>query len=246
MSDIAEGALLDRLPLLDPKMFIYWKKHFEVFVKSKSLRLWRIIQSGDYVPYKVSIDEMDVIVKPESEWSEEDETKVRENYLAIHILYCAIPKKEIGIILKCETAQNIWETLVTTYEGNSIVIKEKPMQHADENDVTDLILKCDQTAQEKRETLVTTYEGNSIVLSEKCMQHADEIDFREIVDLGSKFNKELGRKTETKIKTRLGCTERTETNIELSTKCIRKNEKKTVTRLGCKETIETIIVLYNP
>lgn len=150
-----EGASIDLLPRLNkPENFIFWKKHFEVFVKSKSLRLWRIIEFGDYIPRKVSPGENGtivtteseckngmivtpesecengmivtrenecengMIVKPESEWSKEDETKVRQNSLAIHLLYCALPEKDQKLIFRCDTAHDIWATLDMIHEGN--------------------------------------------------------------------------------------------------------------------------------
>ncbi|GJZ32902.1 hypothetical protein Tco_0578338 [Tanacetum coccineum] len=115
---IAKGVSLDVPPMLDPDLFLFWKKRFEVFVKSKSLRLWRIIESGDYVPRKL-LPHGNEIIKVESELAKEDETISDEKNLAVHLLYSSIPNHVFGIIYRCETANDIWKTLVMTYEGDS-------------------------------------------------------------------------------------------------------------------------------
>lgn len=116
----SEGFSLDVPPLLDPTMFIFWKKRFEAFVKSKSLRLWEIIEFGDYIPRTAPLAPyIDGYILEKSEWSEEDKIKVGDNYLAIHLLYCAIPDKEFGTIIDCGTAHDIWKSLVMIHEDNA-------------------------------------------------------------------------------------------------------------------------------
>lgn len=82
----AEGASIDKPPLLDPVRSL--EETFKSFVKSKSLGLWKIIKKGDYIPqgYVWSYDQnMENIYL---QWSEDDKVKVGENYLAIHSLLC--------------------------------------------------------------------------------------------------------------------------------------------------------------
>ncbi|GJY19312.1 UBN2 domain-containing protein [Tanacetum coccineum] len=41
---------MQRPPLFEANCFIYWKTHFETYVKSKDIDLWHIIVYGDYKP----------------------------------------------------------------------------------------------------------------------------------------------------------------------------------------------------
>ncbi|GJR51479.1 retrovirus-related pol polyprotein from transposon TNT 1-94 [Tanacetum coccineum] len=45
-----EGQSMQRPPLFEANCFIYWKNHFETYVKSKDIDLWYIIAYGNYKP----------------------------------------------------------------------------------------------------------------------------------------------------------------------------------------------------
>ncbi|GJR60936.1 zf-CCHC domain-containing protein [Tanacetum coccineum] len=43
-----ERCYMQRLPLLEPNGFFFWKDRFETYVKSKDIDLWQVIQNGDF------------------------------------------------------------------------------------------------------------------------------------------------------------------------------------------------------
>nr|GEX02062.1 serine/threonine protein kinase SRPK1 [Tanacetum cinerariifolium] len=45
-----EGKSMQRPPLFEANCFIYWKNHFETYVKFKDIDIWYIIVYGDYKP----------------------------------------------------------------------------------------------------------------------------------------------------------------------------------------------------
>ncbi|GJT55180.1 zf-CCHC domain-containing protein [Tanacetum coccineum] len=45
-----EGKSVQRPPLFESDIFIYWKNRFETYVKSKDLDLWHVITNGDFQP----------------------------------------------------------------------------------------------------------------------------------------------------------------------------------------------------
>ncbi|GJV77040.1 hypothetical protein Tco_1508624 [Tanacetum coccineum] len=45
-----EGQSMQRPPLFEANCFIYWKNHFETYVKYKDIDLWYIIAHGSYKP----------------------------------------------------------------------------------------------------------------------------------------------------------------------------------------------------
>jgi hypothetical protein len=45
-----EGQSMQRPPLFESDGFLYWKKRFETYVKSKDLDLWHVITNGEFLP----------------------------------------------------------------------------------------------------------------------------------------------------------------------------------------------------
>nr|GEX76080.1 zf-CCHC domain-containing protein/DUF4219 domain-containing protein/UBN2 domain-containing protein [Tanacetum cinerariifolium] len=115
---------MQRPPLFEANCFIYWKNHFETYVKSKDIDLWYIIF---YVNYKLTIkdkDGKDVIIIYEK--SDENHKKIiSKNDEAKMVLYNTLPKKEYERIFMCDTAQNIWKSLIITHQGNKQVKDNK-------------------------------------------------------------------------------------------------------------------------
>ncbi|GJS41407.1 hypothetical protein Tco_0566450 [Tanacetum coccineum] len=52
---------MQRPPLFEANYFIYWKNHFETYVKSKDIDLWYIIAHGNYKPTIKDKDGKDVV-----------------------------------------------------------------------------------------------------------------------------------------------------------------------------------------
>nr|GEY30535.1 zf-CCHC domain-containing protein/UBN2 domain-containing protein [Tanacetum cinerariifolium] len=50
LENYKEGKSMQRPPLFDVNCFIYWKTHFETYVKSKDIDFWYIIVDGNYKP----------------------------------------------------------------------------------------------------------------------------------------------------------------------------------------------------
>ncbi|GKB96578.1 zf-CCHC domain-containing protein [Tanacetum coccineum] len=91
-----EGQSMQRPPLFESDSFIYWKNRFETYVKSKDLDL---------------CDEL--------------KKRLTENNEAKMVIYNALPRKEYERIFMCNTAKEIWKTLLITHQGNSQVKDNK-------------------------------------------------------------------------------------------------------------------------
>jgi len=90
----------------------------KLFLESQDVDLWDIIEIGPYKPTKrnqagVEID------KPKEEWTSNEKARVLLNSRAKFFLSCASSKPEYDRIGEFETAQEIWNTLRTTYEGTN-------------------------------------------------------------------------------------------------------------------------------
>ncbi|GJU72663.1 hypothetical protein Tco_1264068 [Tanacetum coccineum] len=120
-----EGQSMQRPPLFESDSFIYWKNRFETYVKSKDLDLWHVITNGDFQPIqqnpKTKLDE----VIPFEKQSDDLKKRLAKNNEAKMVIYNALPRKEYERIFMCNTAKEIWKTLLITHQGNNQVKDNK-------------------------------------------------------------------------------------------------------------------------
>ncbi|GJX76498.1 hypothetical protein Tco_0323309 [Tanacetum coccineum] len=84
---------MQRPPLFKANCFIYWKKCFETYVKSKDIDLWHIIVYGNYKPTIKNKDGKDEII-PYEKFKESQKKMISKNDEAKMVLHNALPKKE--------------------------------------------------------------------------------------------------------------------------------------------------------
>ncbi|GJS21018.1 zf-CCHC domain-containing protein [Tanacetum coccineum] len=100
-------------------------KRFETYVKSKDLDLWHVITNGDFQPIiQNSETKLDEVV-PFEKQSDELKRRLAKNNEAKMVIYNALPRKEYERIFMCNTAKEIWKTLLITHQGNSQVKDNK-------------------------------------------------------------------------------------------------------------------------
>ncbi|GJX57208.1 zf-CCHC domain-containing protein [Tanacetum coccineum] len=120
-----KGQSMQRPPLFESDSFIYWKNRFKTYVKSKDLDLWHVITNGDFQPIeqnpKTKLDE----VIPFEKQSDGLKKRLAKNNKAKIVIYNAFPRKEYERIFMCNTAKEIWKTLLITHQGNSQVKDNK-------------------------------------------------------------------------------------------------------------------------
>ncbi|GJZ40531.1 zf-CCHC domain-containing protein [Tanacetum coccineum] len=115
-----EGQSMQRLPLFKSDSFIYWKNIFETYVKSKDLDIWHVITNGDFQPIiqnsKTKLDE----VVPFENQTGDLKRRLAKNNEAKMVIYNDLPRKEYERIFMCNTAKEIWKTLLITHQDESI------------------------------------------------------------------------------------------------------------------------------
>ncbi|GKB81578.1 hypothetical protein Tco_0948473, partial [Tanacetum coccineum] len=120
-----EGQSMQRPPLFESDSFIYWKNRFETYVKSKDLNLWHVITNGDFQPIIQNPEtKLDEVVHFEKQ-TDDLKRKLAKNNEAKIVIYNALPRKEYERIFMCNTAKEIWKTLLITHQGNSQVKDNK-------------------------------------------------------------------------------------------------------------------------
>ncbi|GJW59230.1 retrovirus-related pol polyprotein from transposon TNT 1-94 [Tanacetum coccineum] len=114
-----EGQSMQRPPLFESNGFIYWKNRFETYVKSKDLDLWHVITDGDFPPIQFNPEtKKDEIVSFHKQ-DDDLKKKLAKNNEAKMVIYNALPRKEYERIFMCQTAKEIWDTLLITHQDNA-------------------------------------------------------------------------------------------------------------------------------
>ncbi|GJV24476.1 retrovirus-related pol polyprotein from transposon TNT 1-94 [Tanacetum coccineum] len=120
-----EGQSMQRPPLFENDSFIYWKNRFEAYVKSKDLDLWHAITNGDFQHIEQNLKtKLDEAI-PFEKQSDDFKKRLAKNNEAKMVIYNALPRKEYERIFMCNTAKEIWKTLLITHQGNSQVKDNK-------------------------------------------------------------------------------------------------------------------------
>ncbi|GKB49660.1 zf-CCHC domain-containing protein [Tanacetum coccineum] len=116
-----EGQSMQRPPLFESDSFIYWKNRFETYVKSKDLDLWHVITNGDFQPIQQNPEtKLDEVI-PFEKQSDDLKKKLAKNNEAKMVIYNALPRKEYERIFMCNTAKEIWKTLLITHQDSAFV-----------------------------------------------------------------------------------------------------------------------------
>ncbi|GKB28618.1 zf-CCHC domain-containing protein [Tanacetum coccineum] len=120
-----EGQSMQRPPLFESDSFIYWKNRFETYVKSKDLDLWHVITNGDFQPIQQNPEtKLDEVI-PFEKQTDDLKKRLAKNNEAKMVIYNALPRKKYERIFMCNTAKEIWKTLLITHQGNSQVKDNK-------------------------------------------------------------------------------------------------------------------------
>ncbi|GJU29502.1 zf-CCHC domain-containing protein [Tanacetum coccineum] len=102
-----------------------WKNRFETYVKSKDLDLWHVITDGDFPHIQFNPEtKKDEIVSFHKQ-NDDLKKKLAKNNEAKMVIYNALPRKEYERIFMCQTAKEIWDTLLITHQGNNQVKANK-------------------------------------------------------------------------------------------------------------------------
>ncbi|GJY25370.1 hypothetical protein Tco_0400096 [Tanacetum coccineum] len=118
-----EGQSMQRPPLFEANCFIYWKNRFETYVKSKDIDIWHIIVHGNYKPTIKKEGKVEII--PYEKYKESHKKMISKNDEAKMVLYNVLPKKEYERIFMCDTAKDIWNSLIITHQDNKQVKNKK-------------------------------------------------------------------------------------------------------------------------
>ncbi|GKE34743.1 hypothetical protein Tco_1454065, partial [Tanacetum coccineum] len=88
-----EGCSIQRLPLLEPNGFCFWKARFETYVKLKDINLWQVIQNGDFY---FDVEDKETKLMKETPYGllkDTEKKQLGKNEEAKITIYNALPRK---------------------------------------------------------------------------------------------------------------------------------------------------------
>jgi 2-polyprenyl-6-methoxyphenol hydroxylase-like FAD-dependent oxidoreductase len=92
------------------------------FLKTIDSKTWKAVLKGWDHPLVKDKDGNDKIeLKPEEEWSKEEDELALINSKALNALFNGVDKNMVRMINNCTVAKNAWDILRTTHEGTSKV-----------------------------------------------------------------------------------------------------------------------------
>nr|GEV46212.1 zf-CCHC domain-containing protein/DUF4219 domain-containing protein/UBN2 domain-containing protein [Tanacetum cinerariifolium] len=96
-----------------------------MYVKSKGLDLWHVITNGDFQPIQNNLKTKQDEVVPFDKPNDDIKKTLAKNIETKMVIYNAFPRKEYERIFMCNTAKEIWKTLLITHQCNSQVKDNK-------------------------------------------------------------------------------------------------------------------------
>ncbi|PNX88617.1 gag-protease polyprotein [Trifolium pratense] len=192
-----EGGLVSRPPLLvGASNYDYWKSRMMTFLKSMDSKTWKAVLKGWDPPVIVDKEGKSTLeLKPEEDWSKEEDVLALANSKALYALYNGVDKHIFKLIKKCVSANEAWKILETVHEA---IEEAKDISEMKLDELVGSLQTYESAANERTEK-----KHKSIAFPSKT----DEEDLEEdedsnesiseaIVSLGRQFNKVLKRMDE--------------------------------------------------
>ncbi|KAK2356902.1 gag-protease polyprotein [Trifolium repens] len=119
MAFAPKGAY-NRAPIFNGDHFDYWKSSMRIHINSFDGEVWNAIENGPFVPTNTDPNGI-VTNKPMAQWTEDDKKKVNYDAKAENILISSLGIEQFYHVSHCSTAKEMWDTLVTNFEGTNEV-----------------------------------------------------------------------------------------------------------------------------
>ncbi|KAK2371769.1 gag-protease polyprotein [Trifolium repens] len=125
-----DGGYMNRPPLLNGSSnYDHWKSKMTAFLRSIDSKVWKAVLTGWERPTYASKEGTSTgVLKPEVEWTPEEETAAHYNHKAIYALFNGVDTSVFKLIKNCVSAKEAWEILEKCYEGTTKV-KQSKIQH---------------------------------------------------------------------------------------------------------------------
>ena len=103
-----------------------WKKRMQYFFQTIDFELWNSVTSGPYIAYRgPEVEGQPRVIKTYGEYDEEDKKRVAKDSRALGILTMALSNDILNSFPTLSTAQNLWNSLQTRFEGSDEIKEGK-------------------------------------------------------------------------------------------------------------------------
>ena len=103
---------IGKLPIFDGTNFSFWKKRMSYYLMSLGPEVWHSVLDGYKFPTSIPTDQ--------------DERKAYiANAKYLNSITSVIIDSEFTKVMNCDSAKKVWDKLVSLYDGDSKVKKEK-------------------------------------------------------------------------------------------------------------------------
>ncbi|WJX55219.1 hypothetical protein P8452_41015 [Trifolium repens] len=125
-----EGGYMNRPPLLNGSAnYDSWKSKMTAFLRYIDSKVWKVVLTGwEHPTYASKEGTSTGVMKPEVEWTTEEEAAAHHNHKAIYALFNGVDTSVFKLIKNCVSAKDAWEILQKCYEGTTKV-KQSKIQH---------------------------------------------------------------------------------------------------------------------
>jgi 2-polyprenyl-6-methoxyphenol hydroxylase-like FAD-dependent oxidoreductase len=121
-----EGGQVNRPPILDGSNYDYWKVCMTTFLKSIDNKTWKaVLKEWDHHRVKDKDGNDTTELKPEEEWSKDEDDLALGNKKALNALFNRVDKNMFRLINSCTVAKYAWNIVRATHEGTSKVKMSK-------------------------------------------------------------------------------------------------------------------------
>jgi hypothetical protein len=108
-----EGNSTNKAPLLNGTNFSFWKVRMMAYIISLSADVWDVVDTG--------------YVKPIVLANKDDKLQFRFNAKAVNVILSGLAEVEFIKVMHLGTAKEMWDKLISNYEGNEKV-KDETLQ----------------------------------------------------------------------------------------------------------------------
>ncbi|GAV78113.1 hypothetical protein CFOL_v3_21581 [Cephalotus follicularis] len=88
-----------------------------IFIQSLDYQLWNIITNGPEIP--TNLVDGQRVPKLNNEYNDHDFKLLQLNAKAKHAIFCALSPSEFNRVSSLDSAKQIWDRLMVTYEGTN-------------------------------------------------------------------------------------------------------------------------------
>jgi hypothetical protein len=110
-----EGTLTNKPPLFDGTNFAFWKVRMRTYIMALGVDVWDVVETG----YTKSI----VLA------SKDDKLEFSFNEKAMNVILSGLAEAEFVEVMHLESAKEMWDKLISSYEGNEKVKDAKLQTH---------------------------------------------------------------------------------------------------------------------